>query len=74
MVSRKIAIVRDLTQKSKISPIIQTQRQLRRKNSIWSLIQKTNTFNVIEMKWYHDIRYNRYLKWVKQNKDGDEEE
>ncbi len=35
--------------------------------------QKTNTFNVIEMKWYHDIRYNRYLKWVKQSKDGDEE-
>jgi hypothetical protein len=29
---------------------------------------KKNNFNVIEMKWYEDLRYNKDLKWVK----GDE--
>lgn len=29
-----------------------------------------NNFNVVEMKWYHDIRYNRGLYWVR----GDEKE
>jgi phage FluMu gp28-like protein len=26
---------------------------------------KKNNFNVIEMKWYEDLRYNKDLKWVK---------
>lgn len=29
---------------------------------------KKNNFNVIEMKWYEDLRYNKDLKWIK----GDE--
>ena len=29
-----------------------------------------NNFNIVEMKWYHDIRYNRGLYWVR----GDEKE
>ena len=27
--------------------------------------QKTNTFNIVEMKWHQDIRYNRGLRWLK---------
>lgn len=30
--------------------------------------QKKNNFNIIEMKWYEDLRYNKDLKWIK----GDE--
>jgi len=29
--------------------------------------KKENTFNIIEMKWYFDIRYNRELRWVKKD-------
>ena len=25
---------------------------------------KDNNFNVVEMKWYQDVRYNRGLFWV----------
>jgi intein/homing endonuclease len=31
--------------------------------------KKKNNFNIIEMKWYEDLRYNKGLKWLK----GDEE-
>ena len=27
--------------------------------------QKKNNFNIIEMKWYEDLRYNKDLKWIK---------
>jgi Terminase large subunit, T4likevirus-type, N-terminal len=30
---------------------------------------KKNNFNIIEMKWYEDLRYNKDLKWLK---DGEE--
>ena len=30
--------------------------------------QKKNNFNIIEMKWYEDLRYNKDLRWIK----GDE--
>lgn len=33
-------------------------------------INKKNNFNVIEMKWYEDLRYNKDLRWIR----GDEEE
>lgn len=29
--------------------------------------QKKNNFNIIEMKWYEDLRYNRELRWVKDD-------
>jgi hypothetical protein len=32
--------------------------------------QKQNTFNIIEMKWYFDIRYNRELRWVKKDENN----
>ena len=27
--------------------------------------QKKNNFNIIEMKWYEDLRYNKDLRWIK---------
>jgi len=33
--------------------------------------QKKNSFNVVEMKWYEDLRYNKGLRWLK--KDGETE-
>lgn len=32
-------------------------------------IEKRNGFTVVEFKWYQDLRYNRYLKWHKKNKE-----
>ena len=32
-------------------------------------IKGKNDFNVIEMKWYEDYRYNRDLRWIKKSKD-----
>ena len=29
--------------------------------------QKKNGFNIIEMKWYEDLRYNKDLRWVKDD-------
>jgi hypothetical protein len=29
--------------------------------------QKKNNFNIIEMKWYEDLRYNKDLRWVKDD-------
>jgi phage FluMu gp28-like protein len=28
---------------------------------------RKNNFNIIEMKWYEDLRYNKDLKWVKDD-------
>jgi hypothetical protein len=28
-----------------------------------------NTFNIIEMKWYQDIRYNRHLRWEREENE-----
>lgn len=28
-------------------------------------IQKKNKFNIIEMRWYEDLRYNKDLRWIK---------
>lgn len=33
-----------------------------------------NDFNVVELKWYQDPRYNKNLKWLKFNKDTGETE
>jgi hypothetical protein len=30
-------------------------------------IKKKNNFNIIEMKWYEDLRYNKDLKWTKED-------
>jgi len=30
-----------------------------------------NTYNVIEMRWYEDPRYNKDLRWIKKNEAGD---
>ena len=30
-----------------------------------------NTYNVIEMRWYEDPRYNKDLRWIKRNEQGD---
>jgi hypothetical protein len=35
---------------------------------------KKNNFNVIEMHWYEDPRYNKDLRWYKKVNDTDEEE
>ena len=35
--------------------------------------KKENNFNIVEMKWYFDIRYNRKMRWVKKIEDGEEE-
>ena len=35
---------------------------------------KKNNFNIIEMKWYEDMRYNRDLRWVKNDEIIDETE
>ena len=32
--------------------------------------KKDNNFNIIEMRWYHDIRYNRGLYWHKENENN----
>lgn len=36
--------------------------------------QKKNNFNIIEMKWYEDMRYNKDLKWLKDDLIEDEVE
>ena len=30
---------------------------------------KKNNFNIIEMKWYEDLRYNKDLRWLKDNEE-----
>lgn len=35
---------------------------------------KENNFNIVEMKWYEDLRYNRGLKWIKGDEVIDEYE
>ena len=35
---------------------------------------KKNDFNIIEMKWYEDLRYNKDLRWVKEDLIEDEVE
>ncbi len=35
---------------------------------------KKNNFNIIEMKWYEDLRYNKDLKWIKDDVIEDETE
>lgn len=35
---------------------------------------KKNNFNIIEMKWYEDLRYNKDLRWVKDNEVKEEYE
>ncbi len=29
--------------------------------------QKKNNFNIVEMKWYEDLRYNKDLRWIKED-------
>lgn len=36
--------------------------------------QKQNNFNIVEMKWYEDLRYNKDLKWLKDDLIEDETE
>ena len=36
--------------------------------------KKKNNFNIIEMKWYEDLRYNKGLKWLKDDLVEDEVE
>jgi hypothetical protein len=36
--------------------------------------KKENNFNIIEMKWYEDLRYNKDLRWVKDEVTEDEVE
>jgi hypothetical protein len=31
--------------------------------------KKDNTFNIVEMKWYQDIRYNRHLRWEREENE-----
>ena len=31
--------------------------------------KKDNNFNIVEMKWFHDIRYNRGLYWKKEDEE-----
>jgi hypothetical protein len=33
-----------------------------------------NNFNIIEMKWYEDLRYNKDLTWIKKTESGEDEE
>lgn len=37
-------------------------------------VKKENKFNIIEMKWYEDLRYNKDLKWIKDDLIEDEVE
>lgn len=37
-------------------------------------VKKENKFNIIEMKWYEDLRYNKDLKWLKDDLIEDEVE
>jgi hypothetical protein len=30
-----------------------------------------NNYNVVEMRWFEDPRYNKDLRWIKKNKDGE---
>lgn len=32
-------------------------------------LDKRNNYNAVEFKWFQDLRYNRYLKWYKHNKE-----
>jgi len=34
--------------------------------------EKKNDFNIIEMRWYEDLRYNKDLKWIKEDKETNE--
>ena len=36
--------------------------------------KKKNNFNIIEMKWYEDMRYNKDLRWIKEDVIEDEVE
>ena len=33
-------------------------------------IKKENNYHAVEFKWFQDLRYNRYLKWYRKNKDN----
>lgn len=33
--------------------------------------QKKNGFNIIEMKWYEDLRYNKDLKWYRKDEEAE---
>jgi hypothetical protein len=32
---------------------------------------KKNTYNIVEMRWYEDPRYNKDLRWIKKNDEGE---
>lgn len=35
---------------------------------------KKNNFNIVELRWYQDPRYNQFLKWVRHNDETNEDE
>lgn len=42
-------------------------------NTYRKAINGENNFTPVEFRWYQDLRYNRFLKWYKKNKNGDVE-
>lgn len=36
-------------------------------NTYRQALAKENNYNAVEFKWYQDLRYNKFLKWYKQN-------
>ncbi len=33
-------------------------------------VKKENNYHTVEFKWFQDLRYNRYLKWYRKNKEN----
>lgn len=43
-------------------------------NTYRQALAKENNYNAVEFRWYQDPRYNKFLKWVKKDSDGNVEE
>ena len=41
-------------------------------NTYRQSLAKENNYNAVEFKWYQDLRYNKFLKWYKKDKDSGE--
>lgn len=39
-------------------------------NTYKQAIAKENNYNAVEFKWYQDLRYNKFLKWVRVDKES----
>lgn len=42
-------------------------------NTYKQALAKENNYNAVEFRWYQDPRYNKFLKWVKKDSEGNDD-